>query len=141
MVAAMVEPGIELALGVTVDPGFGPLVVVGAGGMLVELMGDRRVALPRLDHHAARRLLDRLAVRPLLSGLRGRPPADLDAVADAIVRLSLLAETVGDGLAALDANPLICGASGCVAVDALVVPTITADAADTAETAETTGQM
>jgi acyl-CoA synthetase (NDP forming) len=141
MVAAMVEPGIELALGVTVDPGFGPLVVVGAGGVLVELMGDRRVALPRLDHHAARRLLDRLAVRPLLSGLRGRPPADLDAVADAIVRLSLLAETVGDRLAALDANPLICGASGCVAVDALVVPSITADAADTAETVKTTGQM
>jgi succinyl-CoA synthetase beta subunit len=141
MVAAMVEPGIELALGVTVDPGFGPLVVVGAGGVLVELMGDRRVALPRLDHYAARRLLDGLAVRPLLSGLRGRPPADLDAVADAVVRLSTLAETVGDRLAALDANPLICGSSGCVAVDALVVPAITADTADTAETVKTTGQM
>jgi acyl-CoA synthetase (NDP forming) len=126
-VAAMVESGVELALGVTVDPGFGPLVVVGAGGVLVELMSDRRVALPRLDHTAARRLLDVLAVRPLLSGLRGRPPADLAAVADAIVRLSVLAETLGDRLAALDANPVICGPNGCVAVDALVVPAITAE--------------
>jgi hypothetical protein len=68
-----------------------------------------------------------LAVRPLLSGLRGRPPADLAAVADAIVRLSVLAETLGDRLAALDANPVICGPNGCVAVDALVVPAITAE--------------
>jgi len=121
-VAAMVEPGVELALGVVVDPGFGPLVVVGAGGVLVELLADRRVALPHLDHLAARRLLGGLAVHPLLAGHRGRPPADLDAVADAVVRLSVLARALGDRLAAIDANPLICGPDGCVAVDALVIP-------------------
>jgi acetate---CoA ligase (ADP-forming) len=124
-VAAMVEPGVELALGVVVDPDFGPLVVVGAGGVLVELMADRRVALPRLDRRAARRLLDGLAVRRLLAGHRGRPPVDLTAVADAVVRVSVLARTLGDRLAAVDANPLICGPDGCVAVDALVVPAAT----------------
>jgi hypothetical protein len=66
-------------------------------------------------------MLDRLAARPLLDGARGRPPADLDAVADAVVRLSRLAVDLGGRLAALDVNPLVAGLGGCVAVDALVV--------------------
>jgi hypothetical protein len=66
-------------------------------------------------------MLERLAARPLLDGARGRPPADLDAVADAVVRLSRLAVDLGDRLAALDVNPLVAGPAGCVAVDALVV--------------------
>jgi acetate---CoA ligase (ADP-forming) len=66
-------------------------------------------------------MLDRLAVRPLLDGVRGAPPADLDAVARAVVDLSVLAVDLGDRLAALDVNPLVAGPDGCVAVDALVV--------------------
>ena len=66
-------------------------------------------------------MLDRLALRPLLDGTRGAPPADLDAVADAVVRLSALAVDLGDRLSALDVNPLVAGPAGCVAVDALVV--------------------
>ena len=66
-------------------------------------------------------MLDRLAVRPLLDGVRGAPPADLDAVARAVMDLSVLALDLGDRLAALDVNPLVAGPSGCVAVDALVV--------------------
>jgi acetate---CoA ligase (ADP-forming) len=66
-------------------------------------------------------MLDRLAVRPLLDGARGTPPADLDAVADAVASLSTLALDLGDRLAALDVNPLVAGPSGCLAVDALVV--------------------
>jgi acyl-CoA synthetase (NDP forming) len=122
LVAAMAGPGVELALGVVVDPQFGPLVMVGAGGVLVEVVRDRRFALPPVDHRQARDLLDRLAVRPLLDGVRGAPPADLDAVARAVVDLSVLAVDLGDRLAALDVNPLIAGPGGCVAVDALVVP-------------------
>lgn len=121
-VAAMVGSGVELALGVVADPAFGPLVVVGAGGVLVELLADRRVALPGLDGPAARRMLDGLSVRPLLAGSRGRPAVDLAAVTDAVVRMSVLAAMLGDRLAAVDANPLICRPDGCVAVDALVVP-------------------
>jgi hypothetical protein len=122
LVAAMAGPGVELALGVVADPQFGPLVMVAAGGVLVEVVGDRRFALPPVDHRQALGLLDRLAVRPLLDGVRGAPPADLDAVADALVRLSTLAADLGPALAALDVNPLIAGPDGCVAVDALVVP-------------------
>jgi acetate---CoA ligase (ADP-forming) len=65
-------------------------------------------------------MFDWLAVRPLLDGVRGAPPADLDAVAQAVVDLSVLAVDLGDRLAALDVNPLVAGPGGCVAVDALV---------------------
>jgi acetate---CoA ligase (ADP-forming) len=123
LVAAMAVPGVELALGVVGDPQFGPLVMVAAGGVLVEVLGDRRFALPPVGHRQARAMLDRLAVRPLLDGVRGAPPADLDAVAQAVVDLSVLALDLGDRLAALDVNPLVAGPDGCVAVDALVIPT------------------
>jgi acetate---CoA ligase (ADP-forming) len=123
LVAAMAGPGVELALGVVGDPQFGPLVMVAAGGVLVEVLGDRRFALPPVGHRQARAMLDRLAVRPLLDGVRGAPPADLDAVAQAVVDLSVLALDLGDRLAALDVNPLVAGPDGCVAVDALVIPT------------------
>ena len=121
LVAAMAGPGVELALGVVDDAQFGPLVMVAAGGVLVEVLRDRRFALPPVGHHQAMAMLDRLAVRPLLDGVRGARPADLDAVADAIVSLSALALDLGPSLAALDVNPLIAGPGGCVAVDALVV--------------------
>jgi acetate---CoA ligase (ADP-forming) len=95
--------------------------MVAWGGLLVEMARDRRFALPPVDHRRALAMLDRLAARPLLDGVRGRPPADRDAVADALVRLSVLAVDLGDRLAALDVNPLVAGPGGCVAVDALVV--------------------
>ncbi len=78
--------------------------------------------MPPLDEARARRLIDALASRPLLDGVRGQPPADVDALARAIVGLSWLAHDVGDRIEALDANPVICWADGCVAVDALVIP-------------------
>jgi acetate---CoA ligase (ADP-forming) len=121
-VAPMAPPGVELALGVVRDPQFGPLVLVGAGGILVEVLKDRRLALPPLDGPRARSMIDRLEVRPLLDGVRGQPPADFDAVARAIVALSWLGHDLGEHLEALDANPMICGPDACVAVDALVIP-------------------
>jgi acetate---CoA ligase (ADP-forming) len=121
-VAAMAPEGVELALGIVHDAQFGPLVVVAAGGILVELLRDRRLAFPPLDRARARALVDRLAFRPLLDGVRGMPATDVDAVADAIAGLSVLAADLGEHLEALDANPLIAGPDGCVAVDALVLP-------------------
>jgi acetate---CoA ligase (ADP-forming) len=121
-VASMAPPGVELALGTVRDPQFGPLVLVAGGGVLVEVLRDRRMALPPLDEPRAGRLVDRLAVRSLLDGVRGRPPADVGAIVRALVRLSALALDLGDRIEALDVNPLVCGPDGCLAVDALVVP-------------------
>jgi acyl-CoA synthetase (NDP forming) len=121
-VAPMAPPGVEIALGIVRDPQFGPLVLVGAGGVLVEALADRRLVMPPLDRPRARSMVDRLKMRPLFDGVRGWPPADVDALARAIVALSWLADDLGERLEALDANPVICGPEGCVAVDALVVP-------------------
>jgi acetate---CoA ligase (ADP-forming) len=120
-IAAMAPPGIEVALGVVRDPTFGPLVLVAAGGVLVELIHDRKLALPPIDEDAARRLIDGLAMRPLLDGVRGAPPCDVDALAHAVSRLSVLAVELGDLIAELDINPVIVSSHGCVAVDVLVV--------------------
>ncbi len=121
LVAPMAAAGVELALGVTHDPQFGPLVMVGAGGILVELMDDARFALPPFDAAEARRLIEGLRLRRLLDGVRGAPPADIDAVAETVARFSVLAATLGGRLAEVDVNPLIAGPGGCLAVDALVV--------------------
>jgi acyl-CoA synthetase (NDP forming) len=122
IVAAMAPPGVELALGLARDPQLGPLVLVAAGGILIEALADRRMALPPLDSSRARTLIGRLSVRPLLDGVRGRPPADVDSLAGAVVRLSAMALDLGDLVEAVDVNPMIVGPDGCVAVDALVIP-------------------
>ena len=121
-VQEMTEPGVEMALGVVHDPQFGPLVMVAAGGVLIETLEDRRLALPPLDEVRASRLIDRLHERPLLDGVRGAPPADVNALSRALSRLSLLAMDLGDLIGALDVNPIIVGPHGCLAVDALVEP-------------------
>ena len=121
-VARMAPPGVEIALGIVRDQQFGPLALVGAGGVLVEVLKDRRLAVPPLDLEHARSLVDRLEIRALLDGVRGQPGADVDELARAVVAMSWLAHDLGEHLEALDANPLICGANGCVAVDALVIP-------------------
>ncbi len=122
LVTRMADPGIELALGLVNDPQFGPVVMVGAGGTLVELMRDARYGLAPFGTRTARRLLDGLAIRPLLDGMRGAPPADIDSAADAIARFSVMAAALADAIGECDLNPLIAGARGAVAVDALIIP-------------------
>jgi hypothetical protein len=97
-------------------------VMVAAGGVLIETLGDRRLALPPLDEVRAAKLIDRLDARPLLDGVRGAPPVDVNALSRALSRLSLLARDLGDLIGAIDVNPVIVGPHGCVAVDALVEP-------------------
>ena len=124
-VSKMAPPGVEMALGLVHDPTFGPLVLVAAGGVFVELLGDRRLGLPPLDVPAASRLIDRLRIRPVLDGVRGAAATDVAALAHAVSRLSVVASELGDLIAELDANPMIVSPSGCLAVDALVVPRTT----------------
>ncbi len=122
VVGAMISGGVELALGVVRDPQFGPLVLAAAGGVLVEVLHDRRLALPPLDEQRARELVDRLAIRPLLDGVRGAPAADIAALVRAVSRISVLAADLGDLVEAIDVNPVIVTADGCTAVDILVIP-------------------
>jgi hypothetical protein len=95
--------------------------MVGAGGILIESMDDRRFALPPFGAGDARRLIDRLRARPLLDGRRGRPPADIDALAEAFARFSVMAADIAGLFQEIDVNPVLCGAQGCIALDALVI--------------------
>jgi acyl-CoA synthetase (NDP forming) len=122
LVCQSVPAGVELALGIARDPQLGPLIVVGAGGVLVELLADRAVALPPVPIMMASELVDGLRVRALLAGVRSAPAADMDAVLAAITSLSTLALELGEELDALAINPLICGPAGAIAVDALAIP-------------------
>jgi hypothetical protein len=120
-VQPMVPDGVEVSIGVVRDATFGPLVVVAAGGTLVELVADRALACPPVSWGGALRMLDSLRIRSLLDGWRGAPAADLSALADAIVGFSRLATELGDSLEAVEANPVFASAGGVVAVDALVI--------------------
>lgn len=122
IVAEMAPKGAELAFGILHDDSFGPLVMLATGGIWIELLKDRAVALPPFGPAAARRMIDRLRLAAMLTGARGRPPADLDAVADALARLSRLAADLGDLIAEMDVNPVLAGPGGCCAVDALLTP-------------------
>ena len=120
-VAQMADAGVELVFGSVCDPQFGPLVIVGMGGRLVEVLSDSVSALAPFDEELAKRLIGRLKGRRLLEGVRGACPADVDALARALSRFSGLAAGLGDSLQSLDANPVIATANGCVAVDALAI--------------------
>ncbi|HVT50118.1 MAG TPA: acetate--CoA ligase family protein [Dongiaceae bacterium] len=122
IVMPMADKGVELSLGLTRDPQFGPILMLGAGGTLIELLRDRRFAIPPFEESEALRHLNALALRPLLDGKRGAAPADLDSLTKAISRFSVLAADLGDLIAEADVNPLIAGPEGCVALDALIVP-------------------
>ncbi len=121
-VEPMIPSGVEVSVGFVRDDSFGPLVVVAAGGTLVELLADRTVACPPVSHAGALRLLDGLRIRPLVAGWRGAPAVDIDALADVIVRFSEMATELGDVFDAVEANPVIASPYGVVAVDALVQP-------------------
>jgi acetate---CoA ligase (ADP-forming) len=107
---------IELLLGMVRDAQFGPLVVVGFGGIFVEVLGDTATRLAPLDHTEARAMVDELRMAPALKGARGRPAVDLDALAAAIVRFARLAADVPD-LQELEINPLLASPAGVRALD------------------------
>jgi succinyl-CoA synthetase beta subunit len=119
IVCAMAAPGHELILGLARDPALGPLIVVGAGGVLAEYLSERSIALPPVTKDAAAAMISGLRLAGVLAGLRGAPAADIDAVTSAIVSFSHLASELGEQLEAFDINPLICSPSGVIAVDAL----------------------
>jgi acetate---CoA ligase (ADP-forming) len=116
--------GVEVALGVVDDELLGPLVMVAAGGVLVELVADRAVALPPLDHETALGMIGGLKVATLLDGFRGAAPSDVGALADTVVALGQLVVELGDHLAGVDLNPVIVGPDSALVVDALILPRV-----------------
>jgi acyl-CoA synthetase (NDP forming) len=123
LVQPMAPPGREVILGVNRDPQWGPLLLVGLGGVLVEALGDVALAPVPLNRAAARALLGRLKSASVLRAYRGAPPADTDALVDLIVRLSQFAADHADTVAEIDLNPVIVHAEGqgLSVVDALIV--------------------
>ncbi|MFE6398994.1 acetate--CoA ligase family protein [Streptomyces alboflavus] len=123
LVCQMVERGVEMVVGVSPDPLFGPTVTVGLGGVLVEVLRDVAVGVPPFGEEEARRMLSSLRGRALLDGVRGAPPADLDALVEVVLRVQRMSLELGDTLAELDINPLLVlpRGQGAVALDALAV--------------------
>ncbi|WEO96814.1 acetate--CoA ligase family protein [Streptomyces sp. FXJ1.172] len=123
LVCQMVEQGVEMVVGVTHDDLFGPTVTAGLGGILVEVLRDTAVRIPPFGEDQAHAMLAGLRGRALLDGVRGRPPADRDALVEVILRVQRMAMELGDHIAELDINPLMVlpRGQGAVALDALVV--------------------
>jgi acetyltransferase len=117
LVQRMAPPGKELLLGMIRDPQFGPLVVVGFGGIYVEVLKDTAARLCPLSVREAHEMLGELRMAPLLKGVRGEPPVDFDALAETICRFAQLAAAAAD-LVELEVNPLVAGPGGVMAVDA-----------------------
>ncbi len=120
LVQAMAPEGVEIMVGGRVDPLFGPLVVVSAGGILVELLDDAVTARAPVGRARARAMLSALRAGRLLGGVRGRPAVDREALAEVIARLSEFIADHAAAVAEFDVNPVICGPAGPVAVDGLI---------------------
>jgi acyl-CoA synthetase (NDP forming) len=125
LVAPMARPGREVILGIHRDPRWGPLLMVGLGGVLVEAMDDTALAPVPLDHDGALALIGRLKGARLFGAFRGAPASDVDALAATMVKLSQLAADHADAIAGIDLNPVIVHAKGdgVTVVDALILKT------------------
>lgn len=121
LVQKMVPAGVEIILGARADALFGPLVVVGFGGVFVELLRDTATAPAPLAPAQARALLEGLRGAALLRGFRGSAPVDLDALASVVCALGRFIADHRDTVAEVDINPVIATAAGLVAVDAVIV--------------------
>lgn len=118
MVAAV--HGVELILGMKRDPVFGPVIMVGAGGVTAELFQDRALELPPLDERLARRMLESLRAWPLLTGYRGRPVVNVDQLLETLMRFSYLVAHLPE-IAEIDINPLLVTPEGVIALDARII--------------------
>lgn len=121
LVCEQITDGVETVVGVTPDPLFGPTVMFGLGGVQVEVYEDVVFRVPPFDAGEARRMIDEVRGRALLSGFRGRPAADIDALVDVIMRVQRLAVDHASTIAEVDINPLVIRRRGAVALDALVI--------------------
>ena len=116
----LVPPGVEVMVGARVDAQFGPLLLVGLGGVFVELLNDTAAAIAPFSRDVALGLLQRLRGKAVFAGFRGGSSVDLDTLADVVAQLSEFAADHASRVAEFDVNPLICAGDRIVAVDALI---------------------
>ena len=121
LVCPTAAPGVECVVGVSQDALFGPVVMFGLGGVLVEVLGDVTFRVPPFDRAEAGRMICEVKGFPLLTGVRGQPKADLKALVDVILKVQRLAVDHTETIAELDINPLVVHPTGATALDALIV--------------------
>ena len=119
-VQEMASPGVEVIVGVTTDPQFGPVMMFGLGGIMVEVLGDVAFRLAPLGEGDARDMIDEIQGRQVLDGVRGQPPVDVGAIAAMLDQVSQFAAEHPE-VAELDLNPVIASPEGAIAVDARIV--------------------
>ena len=119
-VQPMARPGVEVIVGMSMDPQFGPVLMFGLGGVLVEVIKDVSFRIVPLEVRDARQMIREIKGFPVLTGFRGQEPADLNALEQLLLRLSELVEAHPE-IMELDLNPVFAGADGAVAVDARFV--------------------
>lgn len=120
LVSPMASGGVEMFLGVKRDAQFGPVVLLGFGGVLAETINDVQFALPPFGPAHARRCVDRLQFRPLLDGVRGGAAVDIDSFCETASRFSAMVHALREVVSEVDVNPVIVSETGAIAVDALV---------------------
>jgi acyl-CoA synthetase (NDP forming) len=116
VIQPMASPGVEAIVGLAADPEFGPVVMVGLGGVMTDLLQDRAFAVPPLEAGAADAMVALLRAAPLLDGYRGAPKADRQALVAVLEQVARVAEEVPE-LVELDLNPILVSSAGAVAVD------------------------
>ena len=121
LLAQMVDKGVEIGLGTVNNPQFGPLIMVAAGGVLVELLEDRAVTLCPVNSQQAEQMIASLKVDQLMRGIRGSAPSNRQALIDAIVTLSQFAYQFRNEISEIDINPILVTDSNAIAVDALIL--------------------
>ncbi len=112
--------GFELILGSSIDAQFGPVILLGSGGVFAEVMKDTVLELPPVNEALARRMMERLRIWPALTGARGKKPVDAAALASLLANFSQLV-TRQPWIKEIDINPLLVSSEGCLALDARVV--------------------
>ncbi len=121
LIMEMAPSGVELSVGCVCDQGFGPIIILSAGGVMIEFLADKVAALAPINDVLAKALIRELRISRLFAGYRGQPPANEDAIITQIVRFSQMVTLLDGVISEIDINPMICGADGSYAVDCLVV--------------------
>ena len=119
-VQRMADPGTEVIVGMTTDPQFGPVMMFGLGGIMVEVLKDVSFRLVPLENKDAAAMLAEIKGSPVLDGVRGQPPVDQEALKSALMQVSSFVEAHPE-VQELDLNPVLASPSGAIAVDARIV--------------------